>query len=124
LAGRTEWSRTLFGLPKAHGLDGLCVGNVDAVANWWISTLNIKATGRGAYQRTRLTADGFPRGFLTRLKLHYGFQTGDFVCANARAGKKAGVHVGRVALQASGSLNIQKLNDVVQSIWHRYCTRI
>ena len=29
---------------------------------------NIKATGRGAYQRTRVTKNGFPRGYLPRTK--------------------------------------------------------
>jgi 5-methylcytosine-specific restriction endonuclease McrA len=122
--GRTKWNRTRFGLPKTHALDALCVGNVEGVSNWKIPALNIKATGRGAYQRTRLDAFGFPRGFLTNKKAHFGFQTGDLVRADVTSGKKAGVHVGRVAVRASGYFNIQRLKTVVQGISHKHCALI
>lgn len=122
--GRTKWNRTRFGLPKTHALDALCVGNVEGVSDWEVPTLNVKATGRGAYQRSLLTAYGFPRGFLIRLKMHFDFQTGDMVRAVVPAGKKAGVHVGRVAVRASGNFNIQKLNSVVQGISHKHCALI
>ena len=39
-------------------------------------------------------------------------------------GKKAGTHVGRVAIRASGSFNIQTPRGVVQGIGHRYCALI
>ena len=35
--------------------------------------------------------------------------------------KKAGTHVGRVAVRASGSFNIQSTAEVVQGIAHRHC---
>ncbi|EQD45375.1 HNH endonuclease, partial [mine drainage metagenome] len=88
---------------KSHALDAVCVGSVSEVMGWQKPTLAIKAAGRGSYQRTRLDAFGFPRGYLTREKRIKGFQTGDMVSAKVPAGKKAGIHTGRVAVRASGS---------------------
>ena len=119
--GRTKWNRTRFEMPKDHALDALCVGNVDGVTGWSMPTLVIKATGRGSYQRTRLTAYGFPRGYMMREKAVRGFRTGDLVRAVVPTGKKAGVHVGRVAVRATGSFNIQTINTVVQGISYRNC---
>lgn len=122
--GRTKWNRARLGIPKAHALDAACVGEVDAVQGWTVPTLQIKATGRGSYQRTRLTRHGFPRGYLTRSKSAFGFQTGDLVRAVVTAGKKAGTYLGRVAIRASGSFNIQTGIGLVQGISHRFCTLI
>ncbi len=122
--GRTRWNRIRFGIPKGHSLDAACVGSVDRVTGWNAPVLAIKATGRGAYQRTRLDAFGFPRGYLTREKRHFSFQTGDRVRAVVPAGKKAGTHVGRVAVRASGSFNIQTGSGVVQGISHKHCRLI
>lgn len=119
--GRTKWNRHILGIPKTHALDAVCVGSVDAVYDWQCPILNIKATGRGSYQRTRLTAHGFPRGYLTRKKSVYGFQTGDMVRADVPKGKKIGIHVGRVAVRTSGSFNIQTATTVIQGISHRHC---
>ncbi|BCX88367.1 hypothetical protein MIN45_P0736 [Methylomarinovum tepidoasis] len=119
--GRTKWNRTRFAIPKTHALDAACVGQVDAVRNWRIPTLGIRCTGRGSYQRTRLNKYGFPRGYLNRQKCHFGFQTGDWVRAEVPSGKKAGVHVGRVAVRASGSFNIQTPQGVVQGVHARHC---
>jgi 5-methylcytosine-specific restriction endonuclease McrA len=84
--GRTKWNRTRLGIPKTHALDALCVGQVEAVYNWQMPTLAIKATGRGSYQRTRVTKDRFPRGYLIRKKQIHGFQTGDLVRAEVARG--------------------------------------
>ncbi len=119
--GRTKWNRTRLGLPKTHVLDAACVGKVDHVRNADRPVLRIAATGRGSYQRTRLDSFGFPRGFLTRTKRHAGFATGDRVRALVPSGKKAGTHVGRVAVRSSGSFNIQTGSGVVQGISHRDC---
>lgn len=119
--GRTKWNRTRFGIPKSHALDALCVGTTEGATNWSIPTLAIKATGRGSYQRTRLTASGFPRGYLMRTKSVHGFRTGDMVRAVVPSGKKAGIHTGRVAIRATGSFNIQTLGTVVQGIGYRHC---
>jgi 5-methylcytosine-specific restriction endonuclease McrA len=120
--GRTKWNRKRLSGPKAHCLDAACVGRVDHLQGWQQPVLSIKATGRGSYQRTRLTKYGFPRGYLTRSKIAFGFQTGDLVRAVVTKGKKAGSYLGRVAIRASGSFNIQTGNGLVQGIHHRFCT--
>ncbi len=121
---RTKWNRSRFGVPQAHGLDAACAGHIEAIQGWQQPVLSIKATGRGSYQRTRLTKYGFPRGYLTRSKSAFGFQTGDLVKAIVTTGKKAGIYLGRVAIRASGRFNIQTGNGLVQGISHRFCSRI
>jgi 5-methylcytosine-specific restriction endonuclease McrA len=119
--GLTKCNRVRLGIPKTHALDAACVGSIDALSHWEKPTLAIKATGRGSYQRTRLNAYGFPRGYLTRQKRIHGFQTGDQVKAEITKGKKTGSYVGRVAVRASGSFNIQTAQGVVQGIGYRCC---
>ena len=122
--GRTKWNRHRLHLPKTHSLDAVCVGSVDTIHNAQQPVLTIKATGRGSDQRTRLTKHGFPRGYLTRSKSAFGFQTGDLVKAVVTSGKKAGRYFGRVAIRATGSFNIQTATGLVQGIAHRFCTLI
>lgn len=119
--GKTKWNRERLSIPKAHALDAACVGDVVAVRDWERTMLAIKATGRGAYCRTRTNDSGFPRGYLMRQKRVFGFATGDRVKASVPTGKKAGVHVGRVAVRATGSFNIQTPAGLVQGIHHRHC---
>ncbi|MCR1347342.1 RNA-guided endonuclease IscB [Acidithiobacillus ferrooxidans] len=122
--GRTKYNRHRLQVPKAHCLDAACVGRVDAVQHWQQPVLGIKATGRGSYQRTRLTKHGFPRGYLIRSKSAFGFQTGDLVKAVVTTGKKVGTYLGRVAIRASGSFNIQTGDGLVQHIHHRFCALV
>lgn len=122
--GLTKFNRARLGMPKTHALDAVCVGQVNHVEQWQKPTLEIKATGRGSYQRTRLTRFGFPRGYLTRQKRIHGFQTGDMIRAIVTKGKKVGEYMGRVAVRASGSFNIQTAEGLVQGISHRYCVLI
>jgi 5-methylcytosine-specific restriction endonuclease McrA len=122
--GRTKFNRTELGVPKTHALDAACVGALSFLTGWKRPTLFISCTGRGSYQRTRLDRYGFPRGYMTRTKRVHGFQTGDLVRAEVRAGKKVGTHIGRVAVRATGSFNIQKFDTVVQGVAHRYCRLI
>lgn len=119
--GKTKYNRSRLNIPKTHALDAVCVGSVESIENWDKPTLNIKSMGRGCYQRTRLTAFGFPRGYLTRIKNIKGFQTGDMVKATVTKGKKIGSYAGRVAVRATGSFNIQTATEVIQGISHRYC---
>lgn len=123
--GQTKFNRCTLGIPKTHALDAVCVGKVEFTQQWQQPTLLIKATGRGSYQRTRLNKFGFPRGYLMRQKQVHGFGTGDMVRAVVPSGVKAGVHVGRVAVRATGSFNIQSYRDgkstVVQGISHKHC---
>jgi 5-methylcytosine-specific restriction endonuclease McrA len=120
--GRTKYNRCRLAIPKTHALDAACVGKVEALAGWRIPILGVTAMGRGSYCRTRLDAYGFPRGYCTRHKLVLGFQTGDMVRAEVPSGKKAGTHVGRLAVRASGSFNVQTLTGVVQGVHARHCT--
>ncbi len=119
--GRTKWNRHRLSVPKAHCLDAACVGRVDGLQDWQQPVLQIKATGRGSYQRTRLTRHGFPRGYLTRKKRHFGFRTGDMVKAIVTKGNKMGSYLGRIAVRASGNFNMQADSGLVQGIHHRFC---
>jgi len=119
--GRTKWNRRRLSIPKGHALDAACVGVVEVVEGWHRPVLVIKASGHGSYQRTRLDRFGFPRGCLIRQKRVHGFQTGDLVKAVVSTGKKAGIYVGRVAVKASGSFNVQTEHGVVEGVSYRYC---
>jgi 5-methylcytosine-specific restriction endonuclease McrA len=119
--GRTKFNRCRLGIPKNHALDAACVGSVDTLSNWNLPTLAIRCTGRGSYQRTTLDKFGFPRGHLMRQKTVYGFGTGDMVVATVPKGVKAGIHVGRVAIRATGNFNVQTATGSVQGISHKYC---
>lgn len=118
--GKTKFNRSQLGIPKTHALDAACVGALDALTGWNRPTLEIKATGRGSYKRTRLDRYGFPRGYLMRQKSVHGFQTGDLVKAEIPAGKYTGIHVGRVAIRKSGSFNIQMPDQIIQGINWKY----
>jgi hypothetical protein len=118
---QTKFNRIQFKIPKTHALDAACVGEVKSVDNWKVPTLQIKCSGRGSYQRTRLNAKGGIRGYLTRTKCHFGFQTGDIVKADVPKGKKAGQYFGRVAVRKTGNFNINVLDKVVQGISHKHC---
>lgn len=122
--GQTKFNRTRLGIPKGHALDAACVGDVDRVMDWQKPSLQLKCTGRGSYQRTRLTRFGFPRGYLMRSKSIHGFQTGDMVKADVTKGSKTGCYFGRVAVRASGNFNIQTGSILVQGISHRYCNLV
>lgn len=118
--GRTKFNRTRNGLPKSHTLDALCVGDIDAVADYPSRVLVARATGRGSYARTRSDKYGFPRLHLTRTTRHHGFATGDHVRAVVPTGANTGTHVGRVAVRASGSFNITTRLGTVHGIHHRH----
>ncbi|CAG9180151.1 RNA-guided endonuclease IscB [Cupriavidus pinatubonensis] len=122
--GQTKYNRRRLEIPKSHALDAACVGVVSTVVDWQRPVMRIKCTGRGSYQRTRLTSHGFPRGYLMRAKRAFGFQTGDMVKAVVPSGKKTGTHVGRVAIRATGSFNIQTAAGAVQGISYKHCKLI
>ncbi len=119
--GETKFNRSQFQIPKTHALDAACVGKLISVSNWNKPTLQIKCSGRGSYQRTRLDTYGFPRGYIARTKSYFNFQTGDMVKAIVQKGKKVGNYFGRVAVRSSGSFNLQTPEGVVQGISYRNC---
>ncbi|MGX1914365.1 RNA-guided endonuclease IscB [Streptomyces phaeochromogenes] len=117
---RTKWNRQCANLPKSHTLDALCVGQLYTVDQHPGDILAVTATGRGTYARTRADAYGFPRLQLPRQKRFHGFATGDLVRAVVPAGKKAGSHVGRVAVRARGTFTIRTAHGTVTDIHHRH----
>jgi 5-methylcytosine-specific restriction endonuclease McrA len=119
--GRTRWNRARLGIEKTHANDALCVGEIAGVKLGRLKTLRIKATGRGEHCRTNWTEEGFPRGYKLRQKQVRGFKTGDLVRAEVPPPlKTAGMHLGRVAVRASGSLRVGK----VDGINARYCVLV
>lgn len=116
--GNTKYNRTRLGVPKAHALDALVLGEVTEVTGWPASTHVIGCTGRGGYRRTLTDRYGFPRGHKSRRKQHFGFATGDMVRAHVPTGKKAGTHAGRVAVRATGSFKV----GTVDGINHKHIT--
>jgi hypothetical protein len=119
--GLTKFNRVKLLIPKMHASDAACVGRVSELKGWAMPVFYIKATGWGAYQRTRVTKKGFPRGYLPRTKSVHDFRTGDLVKAVVPKGKKRGFHTGRIAVRTSGSFNIQTPQGPVQGISYRHC---
>jgi hypothetical protein len=125
--GRTKFNRQRLFIPKTHALDAVSVGNMDTVVEIRgskQSTVHITAYGRGAYQRTRLTKRGFPRGYLMRSKSVHGFQTGDQAKAVVPKGKKQGTYLGRVSVRETGSFNLKTSTATVEGISHKHCCLI
>lgn len=116
--GHTRWNRDRFGIPKAHCLDALCVGQIAGAKPGRLKTLAIQATGRGRYCRTNVDKSGFPVGYLMRQKQVLGIKTGDRVRAVVPEGFAAqGTHVGRIAVRANKQFRMGK----VQGIPARFC---
>jgi 5-methylcytosine-specific restriction endonuclease McrA len=120
--GRTKQNRERLGLPKAHAIDALCVGDVAGVSGAHSPVLLIKATGRGQRQRTNTDAAGFPRGYRLRRKTVHGFRTGDLVLAIVQEGKHTGIHAGRVVVRASGQFRVGA-RDKISWRWCRLLQR-
>jgi 5-methylcytosine-specific restriction endonuclease McrA len=112
--GRTKWNRTCRGLPKTHWLDAACVGAS--------TPPRLRVKGRYSRQMCRTNAFGFPDKAPKATSVFGGFRTGDIVRALVPdVSKKAGVHVGRIAIRASGSCNIKTATDTIQGIHYCYC---
>lgn len=120
-SGRTRWNRARFGIEKTHALDALCVGDLAGVTSGTLTTLVIKARGRGQHGRTLWTRSGFPRASLPRQKMVVGFITGDRVKAVVPVPlKTAGTHVGRVSVHTTGSCAVRTRTGTVDGINIRY----
>ena len=121
--GRTKYNRTKQGYKKEHWTDAACVGESGKAVFIppGISPLRATAQCKGSRQMCRMDRFGFPRTSAKALKTVRGFRTGDIVKAVVTKGKKAGVHIGRVAVRASGSFNIKTASATVQGVSWRYC---
>ena len=122
--GRTKYNRRRLEVPKEHCLDAACVGHVDILEHWQQPVLNIKATGRGRYQRTCVDKYGFPRSYFTRNKSAFGFQTGDMAKAVVTTGKKVGVYSGRIVISARGYFDIHTEGSLIRGLSSRFFTLV
>jgi 5-methylcytosine-specific restriction endonuclease McrA len=124
--GLTKFNRTQQELPKEHWLDAACVGQStpEKLIVKGVKPLLITANGHGTRQMCRTDKYGFPNRHCSRIKFHFGFQTGDIVKAVVTSGKKVGEYVGRIATRATGSFNISTQDGLVQGISHKYCKHI
>ena len=96
---QTKFNRSQFNISKTHALDAAFTGEVRRCPKGTnLTTLRIKTTGRGHYQRTKPDRFGFPRLKLPRTKIIRGFQTGDLV--STPKGR------GRIAVRSSGSFSL------------------
>jgi 5-methylcytosine-specific restriction endonuclease McrA len=124
--GLTKYNRNMRELPKTHWLDAACVGKSTPfvlVADS-VRPLLIKACGHGSRQMCRVNKYGFVRTGPKEARFVKGFQTGDIVKAIVTKGSKVGTYVGRVAVRATGSLNLTTAKETVQGISFKYCQAI
>ena len=110
--GRSKFNRSRFGIPKGHALDAVCVREMESPTGWRKLDDRAKATGRGTSCRTKLKANGCPRGSCKRNKRVHGFQTGGMKRADVPKGEKAVIHVGRLAIRAHGPFNLGSVTDI------------
>jgi len=122
--GRTKFNRSVQGYPKQHWIDAACVGQSgeQVVISDSLLPLLIKATGHGNRQLCGTDKYGFPSRHRSGQKIHYGFQTGDIIKAVVLGGKKAGTHLGKVLVRATGSFDISINKGRVAGINHKHCT--
>jgi hypothetical protein len=89
-SGYTKSNRARLGIPKTGVPDAAGVGEAGTLPGRPVPPIEIKARGRGHHCRTQLTARGLPRGYCMRAR------------AEAPTGPQAALHLGRVAVPASG----------------------
>lgn len=106
--GRTKFNRKTRGIEKTHAFDAACVGTStpERLLLNGIKPLTIKAKGHGRRQRCGTDRYGFPVRHAPSQKLFMGFQTGDFVKADVKTGKYAGLYTGRIAIRFKPSFKL------------------
>jgi hypothetical protein len=121
--GKTKFNRSLQGYPKAHWIDAACVGQTGeaVILNPNLIPLVARATGHGCRQVTRTDRFGFPRQAAKAGGSAFGFRTGDMVRAVVPKGKHVGVHVGKVAIRATGSFDVLKKIGRAGGISYKHC---
>ena len=124
--GRTKWNRTRRNLPKTHWLDAACVGasTPEMLHVLGVQPLLIIAKGRQRRQMCLMDGSGFPRTRAKGRRQVWGFETGDLVRAVVPSGKRAGTHVGRVAVRANGAFTITTGSGPVPDVPVRYCRKL
>lgn len=119
---RTKFNRTRLGFEKSHWVDAACVGaSVPDRLRIASFVLEITATGHGKRQMCGTNKYGFPIQHRSRRKVHFGFKTGDMVCADVPSGKNKGMHIGRVLCRRTGSFDIQTPKGRIPSINQKRC---
>ena len=124
--GLTKYNRSQRGLPKQHWVDASCVGEStpQRLHLRVVVPLLITANGHGSRQMCLMDKRGFPRTRPKQARQVEGYQTGDIVKAVVTSGKKMGVHVGRVAVRATGFFNIATLTGTIEGISQRFCRQL
>ena len=120
--GRTKMNRIRQDYAKDHHIDAACVGELGAEVTIpeTLKPLEIKAAGRGSRQLCSMDRYGFQRTKPKQFKQTKGFQTGDMVKAVVPKGKKAGTHIGKVFIRASGRFRV----GTTDGINWKYCQLI
>jgi 5-methylcytosine-specific restriction endonuclease McrA len=113
--GLTKWNRTQRELPKIHWLDACCVGwSTPKFLQGWRDLLPLMITAQRWQRRQMCLMDryGFPRTKAKGASRVRDFKTGDMVKAVVPSGKPKGIHVGKVAVKASGLFTVAGVPDV------------
>lgn len=123
---RTKMNRIKLGLSKDHHFDACCIGQ-STPGKLYFKTKNvlyIKAKGRGSHCRTNVNKYGFPKGYLSKQKYFFEFQTGDIVKAIIPKGKYKGTWFGEVACRKTGYFDIKNKEGqrIVQGVNYKYFT--
>jgi 5-methylcytosine-specific restriction endonuclease McrA len=112
-------------LPSTPALNAACAGITGTLTGWKQPVLRIECIGRGSYRRTgsfipgRKKGDHRNRQFFRRKKFFNGFRTGDVVKAEVTSGKHPGVYRSRIAVRASGGIELKTINGKIQTRFTR-----
>jgi hypothetical protein len=112
-------------LPSTPALNAACAGITGTLTGWKQPVLRIECIGRGSYRRTgsfipgRKKGDHRNRQFFSRKKFFNGFRTGDVVKAEVTSGKHPGVYRSRIAVRASGGIELKTINGKIQTRFTR-----
>jgi 5-methylcytosine-specific restriction endonuclease McrA len=123
-AARTKKQRIERKFPKTKCHEACCVGASTPerliVKHKYVHVWT--AIGRGTRKMCNTDKHGFPISHRSRKKVHFGFQTGDLVAAEAPKGKYAGRWVGRAAVRSSGYFDVKDGagKRLCQGVSHRH----
>ena len=118
----TKMNRISLNLSKTHYYDACCVGFVNDLVFKTRSVLQVNARGRGNRSCTNLNKHGSVRGYISRQKYYYGFQTGDMVKVVVPKGKYQGMYYGTLACRKSGCFDLKNKQGkrIIQGVNHKY----